>query len=183
VGAGSNERDFLCLTYGTGVGGAIIQDRAIYTGTNYSAGEFGHIITHGNGVQCTCGQKGCYEQYASTTALVKLVLEKTGENLNGREIFSRLYDGDKIVKAAVKEWLNEIIYGLVTLIHIYNPACIITGGGIMNEDYINDYLNLMIKDNIMPPYRDLVIKKAALGNKAGLLGAAYNALTRVGTQK
>lgn len=168
AGAGREYGTFLCLTYGTGIGGAIILNRAVYHGSSFSAGEMGHIITHAGGLPCTCGNRGCYESYASTTALVRTVKEYTGQTLNGREIFRQL--GDARVLQAVAVWIQEILWGLVSLIHIFNPPAVILGGGIMNEDFICSSIREQIRNFLMPGYRGVEIKKAGLGNLAGLQG-------------
>jgi glucokinase len=168
AGAGREYDSFLCLTYGTGIGGAIILDRAVYHGAAFSAGEMGHIVTHAGGLPCTCGNQGCYESYASTTALVRMVKESTGMNLNGREIFNRL--DDSRVMQAVIAWIQEIMWGLVSLIHVFNPPAVILGGGIMNEDFICGYIREHIRQFLMPNYRSVQIRKAELGNLAGLQG-------------
>lgn len=169
AGAGREYGSFLCLTYGTGIGGAIILNRSVYRGSSFSAGEVGHIITHAGGLPCTCGNRGCYESYASTTALVRTVQELTGRTLNGREIFRQL--GDPLVSQAVTAWIQEIIWGLVSLIHIFNPPAVILGGGIMNEDFVCDAIREQIRGFLMPNYRGVKIRKAKLGNLAGLQGA------------
>lgn len=170
-GNGKNEKDFLCLTYGTGIGGAIIINKNIYYGSKKSAAEFGHIRTHSEAGSrsCTCGSTGCYEAYASAKALVKDVKEKTSMNLNGREIFSKL--DNEIIKEIVDNWLDEVITGLVSLVYIFNPRLIILGGGVMEQDYSIKYINSKIKNLVMPNYRNVEIKKAVLGNDAGLYGA------------
>lgn len=175
-GAGADYDNFLCLTYGTGIGGAIIINKEIYYGDTYSAGEFGHIITHAGGLKCTCGNNGCYESYASTRALIRTVQQYSGLELNGREIFSVLESNPK-VKAAVTAWIDEVVYGLASLIHIFNPPCIILGGGIMNEEFIHHYIRQNISHHIMQNYRKVEIRKAMLGNTAGLLGVIHLAKT------
>jgi glucokinase len=178
-GAGKNSDSFLCLTYGTGIGGAIIENRKIYTGSAFSAGEFGHMITHFDGKICTCGGVGCYEAYASTSALCRAVSRGTGiESISGREIFALVEKGNKKVIDIIDEWIQEIVYGLVSLVHIFNPSTIILGGGIMEQSYITEKVNLSLKGKIMPNYRNVVVKKAELGNKAGILGAAHNTLVQ-----
>ncbi len=170
-GAGRGLKDFICLAFGTGIGGAVVIDRKIYAGSTFSAAEFGHIITHAGGRHCNCGLSGCYEQYASTGALVAAAAELNPALSNGRIIFEHM--GDPGVQEIVDQWIREIIYGLVTIIHIFNPADIILGGGIMNENYIAGRIKDSIKDNIMPSYAGVAIRQASLGNRAGMLGAAY----------
>lgn len=177
-GAGKNFSDFLCLTYGTGIGGAIIIDKKIYYGSSCSAAEMGHLITHAGGLPCTCGNRGCYEAYASTTALVRTVKEESGLQLNGREIFVKMNEVSAIRTAVIK-WIQEVMWGLVSLTHIFNPPCIILGGGIMNEPFIHDYIQQNIGQYLMKSYRHVEIKKASLGNTAGLQGMIYLAQTQL----
>lgn len=174
-GAGQGKKDFLCLTYGTGVGGAIIMDGEIYNGSRYSAGEFGGIITH---PEDRNPQKdifsGCYERYASTTALVKRIRERFPELKNGRAVFAGIEEPE--VKKYVDQWIMEIVYGLVTLIHIFNPSMIVLGGGIMEQEYVIRTVREKLTEQIMPSFGNVEIAAARLGNKAGMLGAAKQAL-------
>lgn len=174
-GAGKEYPDFLCLTYGTGIGGAIIQNKQLFHGSSFSAGEFGAIVTHGT-VKLLGSEffDGCYERYASTSALVNAVSALDPSLDNGRKIFAHLHKED--VKTALDSWINEIILGLVSLIHIFNPACIILGGGIMVQPYITEQINAKIYKSIMPSFAHVKILPAALGNTAGMLGANYLAI-------
>jgi glucokinase len=172
-GSAQNFSTFLCLTFGTGIGGAIIIDQTVFSGANGSAGEFGHFITHAGGKPCTCGFNGCYEAYASTTALVRAVQEQTGQFLNGKQIFESFHQGNQAICSIVNHWLDEITIGLVGLVHIFNPHSIVLGGGIMAESYIVQQLQQRILCKVMPSYRSVKLIQAALGNKAGLYGAYY----------
>lgn len=180
-GAGKDYDDFLCLTYGTGVGGAIVSNKKIYHGSSFSAGEFGGIITHGS---ARTGDSdyfaGCYERYASTTALVKMAEAYNPSLTSGRKIFENLEDPQ--VQAILDNWIDEIILGLTTLTHIFNPSCIILGGGIMVQPYILNKLDEKIYKSIMPSFAHVKIKSAALGNCAGLLGANYLAMQHAKSQ-
>lgn len=176
-GAGRDYDDFLCLTYGTGVGGAIVQNKRIYHGCGFSAGEFGGIVTHGTRRRADRNPlAGCYEHYASASALVKRALEYDSSLTNGRAIFQHMDNPD--VRAIVDCWIDEIILGLTTLTHIFNPSCIILGGGIMVQPYIIGQINEKIYQSIIPSFSRVKIKAAALGNHAGLLGANHFACTR-----
>lgn len=171
-GAGKEHPDFLCLTYGTGVGGAIIQNKEVYHGSGFSAGEFGAIVTHGEAKLFGSDFfDGCYERYASTTALVNSISAYDPSLTNGRKIFERIDDAG--VKNALDCWIDEIILGLTTLIHIFNPSCIILGGGIMEQPYIIEQIKSKIGKSIMPSFAHVEIKPAALGNTAGMLGINY----------
>ena len=169
-GAAVGEKDFICLTHGTGVGGAIVIDGKVYGGARGVAGEIGHILVHPDGKECACGQKGCYEQYASCTALVKNSYDANPEWGSGRVIFKEFYAGQKKAEEIINAWIDEIILGLVTLTHIFNPTCIVLGGGIMNEQYIIDRINKLLPEKIMPSYRCVEVRHAKLGNNAGLYG-------------
>ena len=110
-GAGKKFSDFLCLTYGTGIGGAIVLNSEVYKGNNGIAAEFGHLILHPAGKKCNCGSLGCYEMYGSTTALVKNVLEIDSEYVSGRKIFEGLKQGDLKVEKVLNDWVLEVAYG------------------------------------------------------------------------
>lgn len=170
-GAAKDESNFICLTYGTGIGGAIFLDGKLFKGCGCSAGEFGHFVTHANGLSCTCGGCGCYEAYASSGALVRAVAKKTGRQLNGREIFAEF--GNPEIKAVIDEWIDEIVVGLKGLVYIFNPSLIVAGGGIMNEKYITDEINKRLGAQLMQSFRCVKVRKAEKGNDANLLGAAY----------
>lgn len=158
-GSGKGSNDFLCLTYGTGVGGAVWLGGKLYTGHDFSAGEFGHIVTHTGGLRCNCGNNGCYEMYASTSALVRMVREGTGKELTGREIFEPQNFHNTAIRAIIDNWIDEIVGGLSTLIFIFNPAVIILGGGIMNEDYIISEIDKRIHSKDIRSFKTVQIKK------------------------
>lgn len=171
-GAGRAYDSFLCLTYGTGVGGAIVQNKSIYHGSSFSAGEFGGIVTHGTLKSNRSDVfDGCYERFASTTALVSSAQRLDSSLSNGRAIFERI--SDPSVKNVVDAWIDEILLGLSTLIHIFNPACVVLGGGVMAQPYITDELNKRLPAWIMPSFSHVKLLPATLGNSAGLLGIYY----------
>lgn len=170
-GAGAAHDDFLCITYGTGVGGAIVVNQTVYTGSHYSAGEFGGIVIHPEARVAGQPFSGCYEKYASTTALVRMAMAKDESLCNGRAIFAQLEEPE--VRAIVDAWIDEIVYGLISVIHIFNPSCIVLGGGVMAQPYIIEQVRGKVKREIMDSFSDVLLLPAQLGNQAGLLGAAY----------
>lgn len=176
-GAGRGIPDFLCLTYGTGVGGGIILSGRVFHGANGVAGEMGHIITHARGRACNCGQHGCYERYASTTALTKAACAVRADCQNGRAIFAAMQEGDLQIKRVVDEWIGEIVVGLASLVHVFNPSKLVLGGGIMRERYVIEQVRGELGKSIMPGYRAVAVEGAKLGNNAGVLGAVSLALS------
>lgn len=172
-GAAAGCSDFICLTYGTGIGGAIFLDGKLYKGSGNSAGELGHMITHAGGKQCTCGGEGCYECYASAKALLTAIKRNTGEDLNGFQIFEKKNFERPEIRSEIDKWIDEIISGLINIIYIFNPPLIVLGGGILNEDYIIELIDRKIYNKLMDNYKNVNIVRAKLGNDAGMLGAAY----------
>ncbi len=178
-GAGRGFDDFICLTYGTGVGGAIYLNGELYRGYKSAAGEFGHMFTHVGGSRCTCGREGCYEAYASCRALSDAVSEHYGRYMSGREIFKPENLADPFIQDALDNWENEIVNGLVSLSYIFNPPMIVLGGGIMNEEILVNHIREKLVAAVGVNYKKVKIEKAQLGNKAGMLGAAYLAKERL----
>lgn len=171
-GAGQDYSQFLMLTYGTGVGGAVINNREVYHGSSYSASEFGAMVTHSDArLSGSDFFDGCYERYASTTGLVQMIKPYRPELDTGRKIFQAL--SDDMVVDIIDKWVNEIMLGLATLTHIYNPSCIILGGGIMAQPLILQKIEEKKSRFIMPSFAHVHIMAAALGNSAGVLGANY----------
>lgn len=170
-GAAKGIKDYLCLTYGTGVGGAVIINGEVFRGITGSAGEFGSMIIHGDEVVRNTRISGCYENYASTKALISKVQKVFPHIINGRQLFENIEEPR--VQKILEEWVEEIGHGLVSLIHIFNPECVVIGGGIMEQDYLIDKVRNCVMQRIMPSFRNVHICRADLKNKAGLWGMAY----------
>lgn len=171
-GAGKESEDLLCLTYGTGIGGSIIMDRKVYGGESGIAGEFGHMVIHPGGRDCNCGKKGCYESYASARILVQEAMKMDPDCDNGRKLFQRIQEGDVLMTELLDAWAKEVSYGLVNIIHIFNPALIVLGGGVLEQDLAFEAIRKHTFSLIMDSFKNVRLVKASLGNKAGLLGAA-----------
>ncbi len=177
-GAAVGYDDFLCLTYGTGLGGCIYQNGDVYRGSKFAAGEFGHMATHAGGRQCTCGRIGCYEAYAACRVFTEAVSERMGRKMTGREIFEPENLSNPIIVEELDKWENEIALGLRNLCYIFNPRLIVLGGGIMSEDLIIQHVREKVYAQLEQNYLHVKIEKAQLGNKAGMLGAAWLANQR-----
>ena len=171
IGAGKDLSNFICLTIGTGIGGGIILNNQLFRGENFVAGEFGHILI----------KKGEFEQFASTTALIRLVKERTEKTLNGKEIFD--LEKKEIVEyqEVISEWIENLTDGLSSIVYCFNPANIILGGGVIGqgEPLINRIKNSLFK-KIGPQFKEkLNIIQAKLGNNAGMIGASYLLLEKI----
>lgn len=174
-GAGQGHSDFLALTYGGGIGGALFLNGKLYKGSSSSAGEFGHMVTHVGGKQCDCGGEGCYECYASTNALIKAVNKRNKNPLDAFEIFEKENFEKPEIRTVIDKWIDEMIIGLINIIYAFNPPLIILGGGIMNEDYVIDLIDRKIYNMLMDNYRSVNIVRSKLGSDAALLGVAHKA--------
>ncbi|PZM62800.1 ROK family protein [Paenibacillus dendritiformis] len=171
-GAGRSYADFLCLTYGTGIGGAIVINGDIYRGANGVAAEFGHILTHAWAERSDPEFKPYYEKFASTSALVHMARQVDPECINGRILFDKIDKGNEPLRRVVDDWITEVAAGLASIVHIFNPSAIVVGGGVMERDELVRQAEARTKEFIMDSFAGVRIVKASLGNKAGLLGAA-----------
>ena len=153
-----NTADVLCLTYGTCVGGAIVRNGKIYHGANWSAGEFGMMYLGGE----------YYENVASVTRLVERAKLIDKSLCDGRAIANGL--DRKEVFDLVNDWAATVAEGIASLIHVFNPYCVIIGGGLMEND---DIFHMVASKagKLAAPGFDVNIQKAKYGNSAGLIGA------------
>lgn len=170
-GVAKSLKSFICLTIGTGIGGGIILNNKLFRGENFVAGEFGHIQI----------KKGKYEQYASTSALVKMVKERIGKNLNGKEIFTLEKEGFQEYKDIIDEWIDNITDGLSSIIYAFNPSDIVLGGGVTKQgEHLLNRIKVSLNKKISPIFKqNLNIHFAELGNSSGMIGATYLLLKKI----
>jgi glucokinase len=185
IGGAQGISHAVVITIGTGVGGGIIVNSEILCGASGGAGEVGHITIRNNGKLCSCGNRGCYEQYASTNALVKLVrrAQKAGKlesNLydqtimNGQTIFEAA-GKDPYLDKIINEWIDTVADGLVSLVHTFSPQIVLVGGGVSaQKEFFIDPLRAKVVSRVMPVYAKILkLEAAKLGNDAGMVGAVY----------
>ncbi len=174
LGAGKSTDSFMCIAVGTGIGGAIIDNGKLVSGENNFAGEIGHTILEFDGLPCKCGKKGCFEQYGSMNALIRFTEAETGCKLNGKEIFTKALDGDKIYIEIIEKWIEHIARGIANAIILLNPKTIVIGGAVsVQKEMFLDKLELAIKKYLLPEYEDVNFMPATNFNNSGMLGAVY----------
>ncbi|MFV0379460.1 MAG: ROK family protein [Anaerorhabdus sp.] len=176
MGGAKGYDNVIGITIGTGVGGGIITQGNLLLGSVGIAAEIGHMSINFDGLQCGCKNKGCFEKYASMTALIKMVKECYPDksiDFNGILIFKMAACNDEIILDCINKWISYIAFGIVNLVHIFNPEVVVIGGGVSNQkELFLDPLNTMVKERIMYNYaKDIKIKAATLKNNAGLIGA------------
>ena len=164
----------LCIVYGTAIGGGIIHQNKIYRGSNDSAGEFGmmHFPDGHNG-------SISYENYASVTKLIEMVSAADASLTDGKKIVTALSHGDKQISCIIDQWCFRVAVGLSSLIHIFNPPCVVLGGGIMENSEIVSRIRKQTFALLAPGFEGVQILPATLGNRAGMLGAAYLTLQEI----
>lgn len=188
MGAGMGKKNFVCITLGTGVGGAIIIDGKLYKGISGAAGELGHISINEEGEECTCGCAGCLERYASTSAFIRAYKDaarKAGieaTDANGETIMELVRNDDAVAVEVYKEFLSHVGTGLASIVHILDPGLIVVGGGISAQGQIFiDELKEAFASKAMKSYVDHTdIVSAKLMNDAGVFGACYLTLNMLG---
>ena len=195
AGAGKGSQSMVAITLGTGVGGGAVLGGKLYTGFNYAGMEVGHFVIEHNGRPCTCGRKGCFEAYCSATALIKRTREVMEENpgsllwqlagsldkVNGRTPFDAAAQGDAAAGKVIDEYVDYLGCGVASLVNIFQPEVFCIGGGPSAQG-----------ETLMAPVRYILnredyarnsvhrtrLVRAALGNDAGIIGAALLPLFR-----
>lgn len=191
AGALKGSDNAIAITLGTGVGGGIIINHKIYSGSNFAGAELGHTVIVVDGRPCTCGRHGCWETYASATGLIKTTKEHMADapkdsplwtladgsmdNVNGRTAFDAMRQGDPVGKEIVDEYIHYFSVGLIDMINIFQPDILCVGGGISNEGEtllapVREYVDK--EQYAMNSTKKTTICRAKLGNDAGIIGAA-----------
>lgn len=190
AGALKGAASAIAITLGTGVGAGIILDGKLYSGSNHSGGELGHMVIVKGGRPCMCGRCGCWEKYASARALAEDTKEAMRQNpdnmmwglvdgdldkVGAKTAFDAMHAGDELAKAVVENYLEYVACGLTNLINIFQPEVVCIGGGVSKQG-----------DTLLAPIQAYVdaedysrnnanrtrIVCAELFNDAGIVGAA-----------
>ncbi len=190
AGAAKGANNAVAVTLGTGVGGGIIIDGKIYSGSNFAGAELGHEVIVVDGAQCSCGRKGCFEAYSSASGLIRMTKEAMEEDkdsimwpmseedghVSGRLAFNAMRKGDASAKKVVDKYIKHLAAGVTKIINTFQPDILCLGGGVCNE---GDPLILPLKELVKSEVYSKNSKKnteiviAKLGNDAGLIGAAF----------
>ena len=185
AGAAVGCRNMMLITLGTGVGVGIIVDGKLFSGMGGAGGEPGHSLLVLDGEPCTCGRRGCWEVYASATALIRQGREAAAAHpesllnrytaLTGRDVFDAADAGDAAAQAVLEQYYVYVAAGVTNLVNILSPEMVLIGGGISRQG-----------ERLLAPIRRYVaancfggeerpqpvIQAAKLGNEAGIIGAA-----------
>ena len=180
TGAARGYTDVVGVTLGTGVGGGIITGGKLLEGSRGYAGEIGHFPLHAGGEHCVCGLDGCFERYASTSALTRHASLKDPAFGNGKTLFEWAAQGDETARNLISEWVNEVAFGVAGLVHIFDPQIVLIGGGVSaQEELLIRPLRDKVLTMIMPDFaKGLEFRGAILGNDAGMVGAVRYLLSR-----
>lgn len=190
VGCAKGAESAVVVTLGTGVGGGVVLDGRMLTGYTGAASELGHMVIREGGEECTCGRRGCFEAYASATALIRetrramaahpeslmhTVAEENG-TVDGRTAFTAAQSGDAAARAVVDRYVEDLACGLANIVNVFFPEVIALSGGIANQG-----------ETLLAPLRGRVralsygsryavrhtrIERCTLGYRAGVIGAA-----------
>lgn len=192
LGGGKTCKSLIMVTLGTGVGGGVVINGQIYNGVSGCAGEIGHIICvdekdiTGN---CRCGNRGCLEQIASATGIVKYaghylaktdipsvlreLLQKKG-NISTKDVFDAGKNGDEAAEQIIDTVTNYLGRALAGISAVINPECILIGGGVSAAgEYLREKVACHFREQAFSELKNTPVRLAVLGNEAGIFGAAY----------
>jgi glucokinase len=176
-GAGNGRKTMVLLTLGTGVGGGIIVNGELLEGADGMAGEIGHLTVEREGAPCPCGNRGCLERYASATGIAARYGELAGSDGAGtssEDVYRLAIGGDSYAQRALAEAGMYLGVAMAAIVNILNPECIIIGGGVLPAwaFIIPAAAQEMKSRAFQAPAERVEIIPAALGDRAGIIGAA-----------
>lgn len=183
-GGGKGYQNLVLATLGTGVGGGIIIDGKIVTGATGAGGEIGHICMNPSEEEaCGCGKRGCLEQYASATGIVRLANRKLAavtedsvlrtQEISAKTVFDAVKAGDKVACEIAEEFGEYLGKGLAMIAAVVNPEAFVIGGGVSKAgDILCEYVTKYYQQYAFHGCAEAVFKLATLGNDAGICGAA-----------
>jgi fructokinase len=171
-GAGRGKRVVFGVIMGTGCGGGLVIDGRVYSGLQSIAGEWGHTSIDPNGPPCYCGSRGCVETYISGSGLERRRTEMDGARLSTAEIVARWRDSEARSTAVVDEFFARFGRAMANLIAVVDPDIVVLGGGLSNIDElyargVAEVARCIFSDSLETP-----IVRNALGDSAGVIGAA-----------
>ena len=170
VGAARGARDAWMVTLGTGIGGGLVSGGVLQRGAHGFAGEIGHMVVELDGVPCPCGLNGCWERYASGSALARLA-----DGVPGEEIVARARAGDDSAKTILEGFVRYVALGLVNLTNATDPEVIVIGGGVVvgSDELMPRIARHFASLLYAPEHRAHPrLVAATLGERAGAIGAA-----------
>ena len=186
-GAGRAFSDFVLITVGTAIGGGLVMGGRVYRGWRGFAGEIGHLCVNPGGLWCSCGSRGCFEQYASGTAIARMYTEKlrkrgkTAVDITSRSVVDAARAGEELAVDTLDEagrWIAQAFGSILNILDL--EACIISGGVSEAGDMLINPIRRHLPDHCWPQiYQDVHVRAGELRNDAGILGAAAQAFQRL----
>jgi glucokinase len=173
AGAGGGADDLLLVTIGTGIGGGIVLGGNLYRGAHGMAGEIGHTVVELDGEPCSCGQRGCWEKYASGTALNRIARDAGFDS--SEMVVARAGEGDEAALDVMNTFTHWMAIGLAGLVNILDPSVVVLGGGLVEAgdlllNPLRDWMGKLVEGSEHRPAIPLL--PATLGERAGAIGAA-----------
>lgn len=186
-GAGKGIDNFVYITISTGIGGGVVLNGRLFKGQDGNAAEIGHMTINFDGPRCGCGNQGCWEAYASGTALARFAREKIAageatkikelageENIKAEHVFAAAKKGDKFALELIEKEGFYLGVGLANVVNAYNPKRIAIGGGLTHEwnMFYDRMMQVMRERALGASIEGLEVVKAALSKDVGVIGAA-----------
>lgn len=171
-----NIKNVVFLAIGTGIGGGVIYDGKLLTGTKFDGFELGHIVIKENGIQCNCGRKGCFEKYGNILQYKNKVKERLNipEHINAQPLRDIMNPNADKIEDLRQEYLNNLAIGISNLINIFEPDSVVLGGGFTHFAYMfmDDLKDKILHSNLLFNEReDIDLRTAKLENDAAMIGS------------